>query len=542
MSNPTNRPPASNNRGRLIFVVGAAIALFALVHAGRLPREAIPIGLAALIGIRVSSGLMRKARATSGAGRVLAYSGGCLGLVASIICFMVLAGLFVRQMNPMWQQQDRAFRVQKALQVNTMPDRPATNFTSNLPIMVLETDGRGVSRGGQTVARAKIFGVANGRASDSATPEYEGLITMHPRGYTSRHLPKQSYTMHTVDEKNNQTKVSLLGLPKEEDWVLYASFEDKTLMRDVLAFQLTARMGRYAPRTRYVELFIKHSGGPLSMRDYEGVYVLMEKIKRSEERVNIAKLEPRHRSEPEITGGYIVKRDHGDGGESRFHTEHGGPYFYVYPNDRTITAEQKSWLSRYFNSFESALYGPGFRNPQTGYGAYLDVDSFIDAHWLIELGKNVDGFRYSTFLTKDRDGKLKPEPPWDWNRSFGNANYYDGWKVNGWYTSNLRHNEISWYNRLRQDPEFARRCAARWLELRKSVFDPRNINASIDELAAQLREAQERNFKRWPVLGVPITCNYYVGDSFQDEVNWLKNWIKDRVEWIDGQVGLPANL
>jgi hypothetical protein len=161
---------------------------------------------------------------------------------------------------------------------------------------------------------------------------------------------------------------------------------------------------------------------------------------------------------------------------------------------------------------------------------------------LIEAGKNVDGFRYSAFLSKDRGGKLKPEPPWDWNRSFGNANYYGGWQTHGWYWPHLRPNEISWFHRLQEDPDFVRRLTARWFELRQSVFDPTRIKARIDELAAQLEEAQQRNFKRWPLLGQQITCNYYVGESFQDEVRWLKDWIERRIAWIDHELAGPMNL
>ena len=207
-----------------------------------------------------------------------------------------------------------------------------------------------------------------------------------------------------------------------------------------------------------------------------------------------------------------------------------------------ITPEQKSWLTAYFNSFESALYGPEFTDPQSGYAAYLDVDSFIDAHWHNELGKNVDGFRYSAYLIKDRNGKLKPEPPWDWNRSFGNANYYGGGQPRGWYWHNIRPNEISWYRRLREDPQFLQRCSDRWIELRKNVLDPKRISARIDALAAQLDEAQQRNFKRWPILGQSITCNYYIGQTYREEVQWLKDWIERRIAWIDSQVGSPEKM
>ena len=256
-------------------------------------------------------------------------------------------------------------------------------------------------------------------------------------------------------------------------------------------------------------------------------------------RVNIQKLERSHNAEPELTGGYIVKRDHVEDKGGRFRTQRGGPYFYVYPKAEDITPEQKTWLTAHFNAFEDALYGEHFQDPQTGYAAYLDVDSFIDAHWLVELSKNVDGFRYSAFITKDRGGKLKLEPPWDWNRSFGNANYYDGWQPEKWYWPRLRPTEIAWYGRLSQDPAFTQRCRDRWLELRKDVLNPRNVLARVDELAGQLEEAQRRNYKRWPVLGQHITCNHYVGHSFADEVRWMKNWIERRIAWIDRQNGVP---
>jgi hypothetical protein len=250
---------------------------------------------------------------------------------------------------------------------NRMPEASAAEFTSNLPIVVLDTDGQRISKRDTTVVHARFFEPQNGRASVSGRPGYDGLAGIHLRGYSTLHLPKSSYTLHTLDRQTNQTKVALLGLPAEEDWVLYAPFEDKTLMRDVLAYELANRMGHYAPRTRFVELFVRASEHALSMKDYVGVYVLMEKIKRGKDRVHIAKLGPDDRSEPEITGGYIVKRDHSEQGGAKFRTQHGGPYLYVYPKPAQITSEQKRWLRDYFNRFESALYGPNLptRSPAT---------------------------------------------------------------------------------------------------------------------------------------------------------------------------------
>jgi hypothetical protein len=525
-----------NKLALVSFIFGLAGILTALTRAGGVPVLAIPLGIVAVLCSAGAIVSIHK-KPILGRGTGFAVSGACLGAGGTLFSVVFISGMVVKQMDHSRAQHEQMAQLENFADRNPVRNEPAADFTSNLPIVVVRTDGRSISRRSETSARASFFDVGTGRASARAVPAYEGPITIHMRGSTTMQLPKHSFTFHTLDNGTNQTKVSLLGLPKEEDWILYAPFEDKTMIRDVLAYELSRRMGHYASRTKYVELFIKRSGGDLTMRDYAGVYVLMEKIKRGPDRVNIAKLKPEDSSEPAITGGYIFKRDHGEHQGDRFHTSHGGgPYFFIYPKPQEITPQQKTYLARYLNSFETALYGPQFTDPKKGYAAYLDVDSFIDAHWLIELGKNVDGFRYSCFLTKDRGGKLKPEPPWDWNRSFGNANYYDGGDEDGWYWPHLRPNEISWYRQLKNDPEFMKRCRTRWAELRKTVFAPAQINAFIDQTASQLKEAQARNFQRWPILGQQITCNYYVGDSYQDEVQWLKKWIEKRVAWIDRQM------
>ncbi len=517
------------------WVAGLIAFSFAMSHLTGLVVLGIPLGLVALgIGTSGAYSIHRSAPAFRGTG--LAIGGALFGVLATVVGIGFFAGLFFQQIDPHRWQKIRSEKLEKAMAAAPVSNEPVSAFTSNLPIIVLHTAGQHFSKETSRVIRAEFFDTEDGKTSFKSKPAYEGLIDIHLRGHSSLELPKHSYTVHMLDAKTNQTKVALLGLPKEEDWVLYAPFEDKTMIRDVLAFQLASKMGRYAPRTRYVELFLSRSENGVSMRDYAGVYVLMEKIKRGEDRVKIAKLTPEDRTEPEISGGYIVKRDHDERNGSRIRTSYGGPYYFVYPNPEKVTAQQKAWLKDYLSSFESALYSSDFKDPKTGYAAYLDVDAFIDAHWLVEMSKNVDGFRYSSFLTKDRGGKLKPGPPWDWNRSFGNANYYNGDRVNGWYWAKLRPHEISWYRRLREDPDFEERCVARWFELRKNVFDPKKINATIDQLAAQLEDAQHRNFKRWPILGQQVTCNAYVGDSYEDEVRWLKEWVTGRIAWIDKQM------
>lgn len=422
----------------------------------------------------------------------------------------------------------------------TVLDETATAFRSNLPLLILNPFGQHISQGGRTPASVQLIEPDKGGMTTLAGKmDYEGRGTLNVRGFSTLRQPKNSLTLRLVDENNDKTKVSLLGLPKESDWVLYAPYVDKTLMRDALAYELSNDMGRYAPRTRFVEVFIDRSGGKLSRRDYMGVYVLVEKIKRGKGRVDIAELSASDTGEPAITGGYIFKRDHSDRYEPSFRTSRGNQFFYVEPDPKEMSREQMTWLSRYMGRFEQALYGEEFRSPSKGYAAFLDVDAFIDQHWLIEMSKNIDGFRYSAFLYKDRGGKLVTGPAWDWNLSFGNANYYDASDPSGWYTEQLRDSEICWFRRLSEDPEFMQRTIDRWGELRRSVFSSTRILARVDEIAAQLNEAQGRNFSRWPVLGRRVHPNDYVGDTYEDEVKWMKQWIQKRLAWIDSQFPAP---
>jgi hypothetical protein len=222
-------------------------------------------------------------------------------------------------------------------------------------------------------------------------------------------------------------------------------------------------------------------------------------------------------------------------GENGFVTGRGLHLFYVDPKEADLTPQQRDWLTRYLNQFERALYGSNFKSRTDGYAKYLDADSFIDQFWIVELSKNIDAFRYSCFMHKDRGGKIKMEPLWDWNLSFGNANYHEGFMPEGWYYALIRDSEIAWYRRLAQDPDFDQKHIDRWAELRKNLFAPANLLKRVDEIAALLQESQERNFQRWPLLGRSINPNFFVGDSYAEEVNWMKSWIRQRIAWIDRQ-------
>ncbi|HLH57143.1 MAG TPA: CotH kinase family protein [Verrucomicrobiae bacterium] len=438
----------------------------------------------------------------------------------------------------------------------TFADPGLASFSSNLPLIILNTFGERVPYGQKIPVAARFVEAGTGRSRVLGPPDFEGIGEINVRGHTSLRYPKHSYHFQTRKGARGSQKVSILGFPKESDWVLYAPYPDKTLIRDVLGYELSNQIGRYAARTRLVEVFLNQSRGKLSQRHYLGVYVFEEKIKRGKNRVDVQKLTPQDNSEPNISGGYILKKDHFDmvdnpdesipilGGsgrrkESSFRSSHGTTLYYVEPKGDEITSEQQAWVRDYINKFERALYGDDFMDPKTGYAAYIDPGSFIDHHLLVEFSKNIDGFRFSTFYYKDRGGRLNMGPIWDWNLSFGNANARDGFNPQGWYWTQLDDHQYSWFRRLFEDPDFEQRYVDRWGELRANQFALPKILGRVDELAAQLKEAQERNFRRWRILGRNVWPNAFVGQSFEEEIAFMKEWIRRRIEWMDQELLYP---
>ncbi|MBI4585246.1 MAG: CotH kinase family protein [Planctomycetes bacterium] len=414
-------------------------------------------------------------------------------------------------------------------------DASVSNFSSNLPIAIFNTFGQGINDTAQTLTYVGIINNAAGaRNALIDPPEFSGRGAIKWRGSSSLGFPKKNFALEIWNEKNFDLEVPLLGMPEESDWILLGPYTDKTLMRDPLAYEWSNDAGRYAVRSRFIELYVDSGGGNLTSADYAGVYVFMEKIKRDRNRVDIHKLLVSDSNAPDISGGYILKIDRLDPGDAGFTTSSGLRLAYVYPKEQEITAAQRAWLTGYLNEFEGALFGLNFKDPLIGYARYIDAGSFIDHHILVEMTKNIDGFRLSTFMFKDRGGKLNMGPIWDYNLCLGNANYLNGWTTDGWYYSQLSGNDYAWWPRLFQDPNFVQKYIDRWTELRRDRFATGKLLASVDRNVGILSEAQVRNFQRWPVLGTYVWPNQFIGNTYQEEIGFMKNWIIGRMAWIDG--------
>ena len=374
---------------------------------------------------------------------------------------------------------------------------------------------------------------------------YEGLIGIELRGSTSQQWPKKPYGFETRNADGSNNNVELLGLPAENDWILYPSYFDRTLLRNVLAYHLGNRLLPYAPRTRYVELLVDG--------DYRGIYILTEKIKRDANRVDLAKLTADDNAGEEVTGGYLLKVDKGVTGENSFAmTEPQRPPLvfkndfvqYVYPKPDAITAAQRDYIQTTYAELEAAFAAPDFDDPDAGYAPLIDVASFIDFLLINEVARNLDGYRISTYFYKEKitkGGRWHMGPVWDFNFAFGSANYCLGDSPEGWaYEFNTvcpdDYFPVPFYwARLREDPAFNEQLRTRYNALRQGPLHTDSLYQFIDAQTAMLGDAIARNRARWPGTEgwFPAT---FIGESYTEDVDWLKNWLNERLLWMDGQL------
>ena len=425
----------------------------------------------------------------------------------------------------------------------------AQSFTSsNLPIIVINTNGQTILDDPKITADMGIIyngpGVRNNITD--AFNHYNGKIGIEIRGQSSQMFPMKSYGFELRDNAGNSQDKILFGLPKESDWILYAPYTDKTLMRNFLAYTMSREMGHWASNCVFVEVVVNG--------DYKGIYVFMEKIKRGSGRVNIAKIAATDITGDAVTGGYIFSLDKGpDGWFSSYvapnsTTGNKRQFSYVYPKLENIVQQQKDYIKSYVDSFENALASPQFQDPLTGVRKFADIPSFIDYFIVNEVSRNVDGYRLSSYFYKDRNSKnskIFAGPVWDYDLAFRNANYCDGSNVNGWA---YQFNYVCpgdgaglipfWWNKLMGgDTAFLSQLRCRWKQLRQTTLSETHFNALIDSVFNLVNEARTRHFQRWPVLGQYIWPNPNpIPTSYEGEIAALKTWISSRLQWLDNNM------
>ena len=416
----------------------------------------------------------------------------------------------------------------------------AQTFTdSNLPIVVIETDGHvNIPDEPKVLGTMKIIWHQDGSRnylSDIDNPEflnYNGRIGIERRGSSSQTmLNKKPYAIETrEDDGINNRNVSILGMPEENDWVLNSLAFDQTGMRDFLAYELSERLGQYASRRVYCEVVING--------DYKGLYVFMEKIKPDKNRVNIEEMDQTCNNYPEVTGGYIVKADKTTGGDPVAWTMQGygggwggwgvsTDFIMHYPKPSDVTNTQKDYIHNVFISLASVANQHN-TSVASGIPSVIDIPSFVDFMMIAEFTSNVDVYSLSTFFHKDRLGKLRAGPVWDYNLAFGYDAFGNRSKYDVWQFNNSDNNGPKFWKDLFDTGVFRCYFAKRWFELTEPG-QPLNYDfvcSRIDEIDAWIAEAVVRDNQRWNQMG-----------QHAQYVNNMKTWIQQRINWLNNNIG-----
>ena len=412
---------------------------------------------------------------------------------------------------------------------------------SNLPIVVIETDGGvNIPDEPKVLGTMKIIWHPDGSRnylSDLDNPaflDYDGRIGIEIRGSSSQMLSKKPYGLTTLQDDNvTNNNVSILGMPRENDWVLNPLAFDATGMRDVLSYELSEKLGQYAPRRVYCEVMING--------DYKGLYAFMEKIKADEHRVNIVKMDETCNSYPEVTGGYITKADKTTGNDPVAWTMQGygggwwwggesTDFIHHYPKPENITAAQNNYIKNVFQQLAS-VSGQYNTSIVNGIPSVIDIPSFVDFYMIAEYSSNVDVYSLSTFFHKDRKGKLRAGPVWDYNLSYGHDEFGNRSRYDVWQFDNSDNNGPKFFKDLFDTDLFHCYLARRWNELtqRGQPLNYDVVCARIDEIDAWIGEGIGRDNQRWHQMNNHVS-----------EIQSMKTWLLQRTNWLTANFGSCA--
>ena len=488
--------------------------------------------------------------------------------------------------------------------------------TYDLPILFVDTKGKCLDKNvtEKIPATMRVLDGKTNSVADSAKGTLYD-IGIKVRGQSSALFPKPGYGVEVRDEKGEGLDVSLFGLPPADDWVFHGPYVDKSMMRNALAHWLFRQAGHYSPRTKHFDLYINGV--------YRGVYVLIEKIKRGKYRVNVSKLKETDVNGEDVTGGYIWAFDKtgtntGGAGsgpieKEGFNTSDGLNVILHYPKKENIQKQQEDYLKKYLNDLEG-LFKNG-KNGQ-GYENYVDMTSALDYVLHEEVTNNADSYWCSFFLHKPKDktdkngvkteGKVTLGPAWDFNLAMSNGsqpengggnngggmwgggfgggfggggNGFGSSGTSGWQIENSQKSgnggmwgmgsslkAPNWLLGMWKDSHYQSELKKRWAELRSGVWHTKTLDLYLDSMKTYLKNAADRNFKRWPNLGKssgqndadpqPMKyCNSSSGGGFgmpmggynattwDGEFEHLRKKMKERMQWMDEQLGFkePAS-
>ena len=316
-------------------------------------------------------------------------------------------------------------------------------------------------------------------------------------------------------------KTEVLGMPKDKKWVLLAEISDVSLIRNKIVREI-ANSGNfdYVPQAEYVELFLNN--------EHAGTYLIGQKVEESENRVNIG------------DNGYLVEIDTDANGridpedvyfkssQSNFWSENN--VFNIKEPELDYDSDKFNTIKDFVDNFEKALFGDNFKDPELGYRAYIDLDSFIDWYIVNEISKNQDAASYSSiYFNYIPSGKIKMGPIWDFDLAFGNVNYSTAEFSTGFWIKS----GSPWYKRMFEDDYFTNLVKERYNFFYENLDQ---FNSKVDDFELYISKSQKKNFELFPGLLDPNVELWPVParfDSHHGYVDYLKTWIRDRMEWLN---------
>jgi hypothetical protein len=414
-------------------------------------------------------------------------------------------------------------------------------FTSRLPVLVLDSMGTGPLEKDGTDHPSWLYSYpaqANGSPTFRPAPSLVTSLTTSVRGSSSAEFPKKSYTLKLAGPDGGSGEQALLDLPAHTKWALVGPWSfDFNYINNALVYSLSNRIGRWAPRTRFSEVFFNADGNDLDQADYAGIYVLTERIELGADRVNLPSLSAKDTAAPALTGGYILKVDRRDDDEIGWLTNRGIPengyssVVLVAPKADDIAPAQLDYIRGYVQQMEDALHADsatGFA--QRTYLDYIDRASWVDHHILNTFASNPDAFVKSAYFTKDRGGKLAAGPVWDFDRALGS--YWDERSFRWDLWSGLGGTDVwntGWWGVIARDPEFMQEWIDRWQALRLGEFSNSSLMGLVAAQSSEIgADAAARDAARWP-------DNQSNLGGYTAQIDHLKGWVTLRAQWIDGQ-------
>lgn len=419
------------------------------------------------------------------------------------------------------------------------------DFSTYLPLVVVDTkggaikaavqwsqeEGRHISVGdGLTACNITIY---HGQSQNSLTdtPAFESRGRIRLRGNSSLGFDKKQYLLKLTDEEGTEVGKDPMGMGEEEEWVLNASFIDKSLMRNYLALSAAGEVMSYTPDMRYCEVLMKEG----ERYRYQGVYLFMENVKRGKDRVNFLKYDP---SRAEC--GYLIRRDRfEDDGVTldTYATRNGLSPEYLgvkSPSKFKITPASVAFIEEGVSRIEQVLYA---QDPKVflTYPSYIDVPSFVDYFIFNEFFANYDAGYHSTYFYKDLGGKLYAGPVWDFDRAMNNDH------LNPLKVDSTAFHSAPWFDQLLRDPMFVKQVVKRYAHLRRGGLSDREIARRIDETAKFLGPAQQRDWERW---GYFYTTTYLESEdgidrnayTYQAELTRMKVMLSEHGKWLDAHM------